>query len=48
MEANVYVFLTALLFLGAVRGQRLRALKEAEAFQPSTPATPSREEVHRL
>lgn len=48
MEANVYVFLTALLFLGAVRGQRLRALKEAEAFQPSTLATPSREEVHRL
>ena len=48
MEANVYVFLTALLFLGAVRGQRLRALKEAEAFQPSTPATPSREEVLRL
>lgn len=48
MEANVYVFLTALLFLGAVRGQRLRAMEETKASKQNIPATPSREEVHRL
>ncbi len=34
----MFVFLTALLFLGAVRGQRLRALKEAEAFNQPPPS----------